>query len=281
MICSEDRNEKYFIQSKVAEKYDQYIGESIPFYEDIITTIHDFVLKHCTDNPISIIDLGAGTGNLAYHLIMKKLNIHTCFLLDHSESMLKIAESKLISKHIKNFQCINSSFLDNQWVKKIPITNVDIINATFALDHIKSDDDLQNLFHSIYGLLKSGGLFIIGEKCVNPKESSMKSFIKMIDIRKNYMLKHQIKNREDIDKWYTHILNEDFLRPLPVLLKMAEKEGFKFKDGYGISLPKDDKKITSDYFYKLKKLTSLSYEDILGSFNRAFGIGMIVLVKDK
>lgn len=117
-----------------------------------------------------VLELGCGTGKNTEWLINQTDDL-TC--VDFSEKMLKKAQEKMKSGNVK--------FIKSDIEKKWHITKpkYDLVTCSLILEHIK---DLDFIFSQANNVLKSGGLFYIGE--LHPKKQHLGSKAKFNDGKK-------------------------------------------------------------------------------------------------
>lgn len=133
--------------NKFSSYYDELIREDID-YENI----RDFVLEKSL-NRNYYLDLGCGTGSASCLIgeYFKKT-----YLVDLSENMLAMASNKFYDKKI-DFKAFNISMTDINLIKE----KFSLITSTIdSLNYIENDNDLKDIFKSVYDLLEDEGTFI-------------------------------------------------------------------------------------------------------------------------
>lgn len=140
-----------------ADGYDKAVGlsdedQSYPFagYKEVLAKIYRVVM---TKNNAKVLDIGFGTGTLT-----KKLYEQGCEVWgqDFSRRMLELASSKMPTAHL--FQGDFSQGL----AEPILHNSYDFIIATYSLHHL-TDDDKIRFIGNLIGLLKEGGVILIGD----------------------------------------------------------------------------------------------------------------------
>jgi len=112
-----------------------------------------------SENPISVMDLGTGTGDLAIKLAKSNQNINVTGY-DFSSSMLEVARKKA-----NRYALHNISFIEGD-AAEMPFENnkFDIVGISFAFRNITfKNPNTQAYLKEILRILKPGGKFIIVE----------------------------------------------------------------------------------------------------------------------
>eukprot|EP00005_Dracoamoeba_jomungandri_P004398 CAMPEP_0174249922 /NCGR_PEP_ID=MMETSP0439-20130205/249_1 /TAXON_ID=0 /ORGANISM="Stereomyxa ramosa, Strain Chinc5" /LENGTH=274 /DNA_ID=CAMNT_0015329867 /DNA_START=6 /DNA_END=830 /DNA_ORIENTATION=+ len=272
--------EQYFTQKEVAQVYDNYVGKNIPFYWDAMRFVADSLKETGVQFPAAkFVDLGTGTGNLAKTILQNVPDLSSVVLVDHSATMLEIAQKKL---EALGYEATTSeeSFLGGKWRQKDEQEGAEpnLVTAFLTLDHIEEDDIFEQLFMDVFNFLPSGSIFALGEKCANkddPDSPSWSSFMDMVEIREKHMLENSLKTPEETKAWKNHILTEDFIRPLSKVMSMLEKVGFEIAKVGGARLPHD---LDYDYFYNTLKVSAFDADEVRDS-DFAYGIGIVICKK--
>ena len=111
-------------------------------------------------NPVKVLDLCTGTGDMAVHLAGLLNGSAEIFGLDYSDPMLDIARQKAARKNISSIQFIPGDVAD------LPFDDdtVDTIGIAFAFRNLTFRNRDRDIFLAeIYRILKTGGKFIIVE----------------------------------------------------------------------------------------------------------------------
>ncbi|OUL37510.1 methyltransferase type 12 [Nostoc sp. T09] len=132
-----------------AQEFDAIIRRLIPYYDQILDALVT-ALPFSQMQPISVVDLGCGTGTIARRIkdIYPQAQI-TC--VDIAKKMLQIANVKLGDSDVR-YQLAN--FEDYEFD-----TTYDVAVSSLALHHLVSDDDKIKFYKKIYGCLNPGGVF--------------------------------------------------------------------------------------------------------------------------
>ncbi len=131
-----------------AEGFDKTILKLIPYYTEMIDALV-LSIPFNQNEPISVIDLGCGTGTVARKIkdAFPKSKI-SC--LDIAENMINLAREKLG----ENVNCYISDFYKFEFDKKY-----DVIVSSLALHHLENDEDKKMFCRKIYNALSDNGVF--------------------------------------------------------------------------------------------------------------------------
>jgi tRNA (cmo5U34)-methyltransferase len=158
----------------VAKEYDSQRKYLVPCFEDFYNIAAEVVVLQ--GNSVEILDLGAGTGILSYH-IYQKYNYAKCTLVDISEEMLNIARQRF-----KNLSNIN--YMVTDYVKCDFQNKYDAVVSALSIHHL-TDADKQKVFNKVYDVLKEGGIFVNADQvlgtCEDTEEINRKNWIKRIE----------------------------------------------------------------------------------------------------
>jgi ubiquinone/menaquinone biosynthesis C-methylase UbiE len=273
------QEETYFTSEETAKAYDSYIGASMPYYWPAFHfAAHKLAEMFAGKGGLRCIELGAGTANFL-QVVAESVPVAQCLLVDHSGPMLAVASEKM-----RRLRCRAAaravSFLSDEWTKVPGFEQSEIVLASLALDHVHRDGDLLALFEKIYRILPAGGCFVLAEKCANGRDresSSWKSFMQMIRIREQRLLKDKLKTPSETEKWKRHILTEDCLRPLSGLWNLVERAGLRVDTAAGAPLPDHDRLDEAGYF-AMSSVSPLEKDSVFAS-DRAYGLGMLFCLR--
>ncbi|NLW91229.1 MAG: class I SAM-dependent methyltransferase [Syntrophomonadaceae bacterium] len=180
-----------------AKHYDTQRRQLIPCFDDFYGTA--LKLTDISNNPVRVLDLGAGTG-LFSEMIAKKHPGISLTLIDLSEEMLGIARQRL--QYFTNISYIAGDYLNQ------PIEGIyDIVGSSLSIHHLSATEKEQ-LFAKIYALLNPGGIFINADQVLGP-DSQMDAFYKREwkeTINKSglsYDELEQVNQRTSLDKMST------------------------------------------------------------------------------
>jgi ubiquinone/menaquinone biosynthesis C-methylase UbiE len=270
--------ERYYVKPKVANKYDTYIGDNIPFYWGFMRFIAESLRRRFAGRgPLDSVELGSGSANLSIS-VGRAVRLGNLTLVDHSERFLEIARGKLeengTSLHPPRFK--HASFLDPGWDDDLAPGGQDLVLSSLTLDHIVEDDAFVALLARVRRLLRPGGCFVMAEKCSSPDPAtpSWRSFARMIHLRGENNLRHGFKTAEEIARWKEHNFEEDVMRPFAQLWSFAERAGLAVAAAGGVALPEAER-MTYDDFYELREVVPLTRDEVFASA-QAFGVAVLV-----
>lgn len=136
--------------NSIAQEYDANRKKFIPCFQDFYENTTRFITSNIA-KPQSVLDLGAGTGLLAYFWY-KAFPAAEYVLVDVAGEMLDVAR--------KRFSGIdNVSFQLADYSKGLPDKDFDVIVSALSVHHLEHEGK-RLLFDKIYEKLPSGGLFV-------------------------------------------------------------------------------------------------------------------------
>ena len=140
-----------------ADDYDKSVeisdtNDKYPFagYKKLMNDVYSMVMKKC---PVRVLDIGVGTGTLAYKLHEAGNNV---IGVDFSGEMLNQARAKMPDSLLYQYDFTQGlpSELNNE--------KFDFIISTYALHHL-DDTKKTGFIQSLFGYLKENGTIIIGD----------------------------------------------------------------------------------------------------------------------
>jgi ubiquinone/menaquinone biosynthesis C-methylase UbiE len=134
-----------------SNQYDNTLGKIARHHDMLNLAVKLSKVK----NNDKVLDIGCGTGLLSLKFL-KAANCHVTGI-DNSADMLKIWKDKI--KKLKLRDRVTCVFQDAAKVR-FPKNTFDIAASTVTLHHLKSKQDA---IRKIYGVLKPGGRFLIGD----------------------------------------------------------------------------------------------------------------------
>ncbi|MBN1781024.1 class I SAM-dependent methyltransferase [bacterium] len=175
--------------------YDDWMRKALPNYTDIYSTAMELI-PFTASQPVDVLDLGAGTGLFSMH-VFEKLPGARFTLIDLADQMLDLA-GKRFHGYPDQFEFIHGDY------RKLPgEMKYDLVISSLSIHHL-THEEKQDLFHSVYRLLRGGGRFINIDqirgqtegladlywshwwKQVNDAEQDQKRIQESLDRRKNY-----------------------------------------------------------------------------------------------
>jgi tRNA (cmo5U34)-methyltransferase len=131
--------------------YDDWMKKALPSYDDIFRTAQD-IIPFAPDAPIQVLDLGAGTGLFSQH-VLSKYPAATFLLVDLADKMLDVAR-KRFEENAEQFQFTVGDYRTLEMPH-----HFDLVISSLSIHHL-ADSEKRDLFRTIYGLLRTPGLFI-------------------------------------------------------------------------------------------------------------------------
>jgi tRNA (cmo5U34)-methyltransferase len=142
-----------------ARVFDEGIRKSVPHYEQMISVIID-ILPFSRGKKVALMDIGTGTGNIAYNLKTAFPNSELV-CLDLSPNMLAIAGEKL--KFFPGVEYVVADASAYKFDRKY-----DAIVSSLTLHHLETDADKHAFHKKAFRALKPGGMFINADIIVAP-----------------------------------------------------------------------------------------------------------------
>jgi tRNA (cmo5U34)-methyltransferase len=133
----------------IARKYDEQRRQLIPCYDDFYRITTD--LATGTGPGARVLDLGAGTGLMTWHLLQKMPDA-ACVLVDYSGEMLAVAKERFAG--LGNVRYVTGDYRCCDLG-----SGYDVIVSTLSIHHL-DDPDKERLYRRLYGLLKAGGVLV-------------------------------------------------------------------------------------------------------------------------
>lgn len=137
--------------SKRSGEYDAEIVRIVPHYEEMLEAAV-LSLPFPPESPISVVDLGTGTGMFAWRV---RHRFPRCHLLcvDMTEEMLAAAKERFGPGH-------NIEFLHKDFYHLELPPGRDAVVSSLALHHLITDDDKRAFYGKVFECLKDGGVFV-------------------------------------------------------------------------------------------------------------------------
>ena len=192
------------IYSESAVAYDAYIRDIVPAYEKMQDVIVEMLCQLYNKKPIqSVIDLGVGTGMLAYRILSKMKAVkYTGY--EWSEGFASISRQRL-----KLFPCVLDIRAEDFLSAVFP-RPVNVVVSTMTM-HYLSNKEKKEVFKKIYDCLADKGVVIIGDRIISKDKLLQSIFRKrMIDFwdvttkywRTEVRNKHNTVNDQKEEPWY-------------------------------------------------------------------------------
>jgi tRNA (cmo5U34)-methyltransferase len=133
----------------IAGKYDEQRRQLIPCYDDFYRITTDLAVG-CTSG-LRVLDLGAGTGLMTWHILQKR-PAAVCTLVDFAEEMLNVAKKRFAGQS-------NVSYITGDYRKVDLGSGYDVIVSALSIHHL-DDRDKEHIYCRLFDLLKDGGIFV-------------------------------------------------------------------------------------------------------------------------
>ncbi len=136
---------------ETAAHYDQWIKKAIPGYNDLFSVALQ-VIPFSSDAPISVLDLGAGTGLFSQYVLSRFPN-GNFVLVDLAVELLQVARLRF-REHSQQFSYVTGDYREINGENRY-----DLIISSMSIHHL-ADEDKQRLFAQVYRLLRRPGVFV-------------------------------------------------------------------------------------------------------------------------
>lgn len=203
------------------DAYDTEILQLLPVYEEMLANLLDHIWMDTT-KPVSILELGCGTGNLS-QLVAQTFPNASITLVDYSASMIEHAEEKL-AKYSNSIQSVVSDFA----LLDFEPERFDLVISSLALHHL-SDPQKAAFYQSMFSWLTPGGKFRCADQCMLLPKS--RGFPHLIDRWKAWAKRNGGAD-ETIERWLDHIHTADHYAPLKAHMMWMVGSGFVDVDCY-------------------------------------------------
>ncbi|MDB4433246.1 class I SAM-dependent methyltransferase [bacterium] len=136
---------------EAAPEYDAWVRQALPTYEELFSVAVE-VIPHPADAPISVADLGAGSG-LFSDRVFSTFPDAQFTLYDTSRKMLDIARERFAG-HSDRF-----TFVEERLEHFSETQRFDLVISSLAIHHLENAEK-QSLFRQVFAALRPGGAFI-------------------------------------------------------------------------------------------------------------------------
>lgn len=206
--------------NRVSNQYDQSIRKAIPPYQEMFEAVLGYCFLECS-HPLSILELGCGTGNLS--LLLRQMFPHAHLtLVDLSHEMLQQASFKLGGEGAQ-LSLVEGGFMDIQF----PDNAFHVIVSSMALHHL-TDDEKPILYQRMHRWLEPGGLFRCADETLAlPSEAHDANIAHW-----EQWAKQNGATDEEITLWTEHAEAYDHYAPLAMHFQWLKEAGFTQVDCY-------------------------------------------------
>ncbi|MBU0469313.1 MAG: class I SAM-dependent methyltransferase [Candidatus Omnitrophica bacterium] len=136
----------------MADGYDLTIRQLIPKYDHIMKRMASF-LPYDKNQAIDILDIGCGTGNLAF-LLKKKFFYSNITCIDPTDKMIKYAKQKLsVFPGIKYVKSMVQDFKFNE--------KYDAVLVSMVFQNLRNKRQKMSIYRKICKSLKQDGMFLM------------------------------------------------------------------------------------------------------------------------
>jgi tRNA (cmo5U34)-methyltransferase len=133
------------------EYYDSWIKKAVPGYADLFAAAKELI-PFSSDEPIDVLDLGAGTGLFSNH-VLEKYPLGRFVLWDVAGKMLDVARQRF---HDRTGQF---RYVVDDYRNLRDAGNFDLVVSSLSIHHLE-DSEKKVLFCSIHDILRDRGVFI-------------------------------------------------------------------------------------------------------------------------
>ncbi len=186
----------------MADTFNQLAQSFVPQY-DFLQNEAINILDFNTDDKLTIVDLGAGSGILLEKILSKFTNAK-CYYIDYSDDFMKVAKERLHTFKDR-VTYIKASFSDD-WQNQID-DKADAIFSMSAIHHLSSENK-KALYRKSYMALKNSGWFINIDEMKTINEDA---YVTSLHFWWNYFneAKHNIPHEKAdyLIQWEKHFTN--------------------------------------------------------------------------
>ena len=207
------------IKDNIAAEFDEFsknytndMRGVVPHYDFLLSCFSKGYDK--SFNPIKILDMGCGNGNVTSQLLQLFPKAHYT-LLDASQEMLEHCKKRFKNAKIS---VVESYF--NEYV--FEENYFDLIVASFSLHHCNTQEK-QDLFKKFYTALKQNGVFTCSDLMVNKNTIEHEDLL----LFWNQFVHETFPDGEKWEWLMEHYNEYDKPDPLKKQLKHLQKAGFK------------------------------------------------------
>jgi tRNA (cmo5U34)-methyltransferase len=131
--------------------YDEWIRKAVPGYDDLFAVAKELI-PFRPDDPVDILDLGAGTGLFSLQ-VLERCPRGRFVLWDVADKMLETARGRF-HDFPDQFRYVADDYRNLG-----DAGSFDLVISSLSIHHL-ADDEKKELFRNIFGVLRQSGLFI-------------------------------------------------------------------------------------------------------------------------
>jgi tRNA (cmo5U34)-methyltransferase len=149
--------------------WDERAMERIPFYKEMMGVLVS-MLPFKKEQEFSVIDLGTGTGTIAY-LIKQAFPSARITCMDIAPQMLEMSKKKLGGFSGITYE--QADLVDYQFNGKY-----DAVVSSLAMHHLEPDKDKKDFFTRVFNALNAGGVFLNADIILADDENTQGRYLK-------------------------------------------------------------------------------------------------------
>ena len=202
--------------TEVAAAYSQRKPVWLPEYDRALALVARILEPYLTaKKSVSILDLGAGTGNLSRRVLRAFKNSRVT-LVDFSQNMLSEVPN-VLAKFPGRYEVQQADF----WEMDFPSEQFDAVISSFALHHGRGEIVYQELYKKINRWLKTPGVFV----CCDVVEGDTPELVALNMSGWREYLSGKI-SQADVERMFSNYRREDSPISIRKHLSFPDKAGF-------------------------------------------------------
>jgi len=147
----------------MSASYDSLIRRSVPRYDEMLDRLVDYLPAE----PVRVLELGCGSGNLSL-LLSAKFPAAALSFVDGSSEMVSLTRSRLAE--VRDTSARGDEFISSKFEQlSLPKGSFDLVVSSISLHHV---EDKGLLYRSIHTFLRPGGRFCFADQIRGEPESN-------------------------------------------------------------------------------------------------------------